>query len=199
MVAIEELPLYVVERVEDEARPGGARRRARSDLRARADAPSFVADERPVVDGAPWTVVVSRILPVPLDDLIEALASWRETADGRPTVALRHHRVWLVWVAGASERGCRVLAFVRRVAWSPGLKVELDVSPWSASRTELEARPRGRCQRRLARESVGTPGSHRSRRYYAVANTILDYVSAELLVRAQRHRLTPESAAPATP
>jgi hypothetical protein len=145
---------------------------------------SFAATSGLLIESMPASVVVSRVLPVPLDDSIDALAAWRTAAAGRPLFGLGRHHLWLSQAPATNDHSSRVRAFIRRAAWAPGLPVELELSSWSDSRTEIDLRPSGRRERRLARhpDDTGDTG-HRSRRYYALANAVLDYVAAELLGR----------------
>jgi hypothetical protein len=172
---VHELPLYVLE-VEAPARSIGLHAHAASWIEAierlLGPSPPWPTDRDPLgADRRGPTLVLSRVLPLPTDTSVAALSRWQSELDGPTPAPVADRRLRLGPLGTtSSETGCRTRARLRRRTWRASVPLELELLPWSKTRTELELRPSGRCRR----------VDH----YFALANRVIDEVAAQIVCHA---------------
>jgi hypothetical protein len=129
--AVEELPLYLGEPKIKPTRASPAASRA-------------WAVATPTVGGAGRgsMLVMTRIVPLPPSIAVDALLAWWRARDGA-LVQFRHHRFELALPALRPETfdQCQMRVQLHRPGHVRGMALEVELSPWSQTLTEMDLRP----------------------------------------------------------
>src|SRR5215218_1603495 len=161
--AVEELPLYLVEPKVSPSRASPA-------------ASTAWAVALPSVGGAGRgsMLVMTRIVPLPPSIAVDALLVWWRNRDGAP-VPYRHSRFDLAVPALRPDAFdlCQMRVQLHRPGHVRGMALEVELSPWSQSLTELDLRPM------KWRTSL-------SEAYYAAGHAFLDVLERSMLGQAAR-------------
>jgi hypothetical protein len=129
--AVEELPLYMAEPKVRRARPSPV-----------ASAGSAVAIPSMGAAGRGSMLVMTRIVPLPPSIAVDALLAWCRVRDGAP-VLYRRSRFALGAPALRPETfdQCQMGVYLHRPGHVREMALEVELSPWSQSLTEMDLRP----------------------------------------------------------
>ena len=157
-VALEDLPLYTPEPV----------------ARARRPPPATWAIVPGSRTGGSTTLVMTRVVPLAPSVAVDALTGWFRDRHGCPiTYGHSHFELAEPSVNPNSCDECRMhVAHHRILAWRPTL-LEIELTPWSRSLTELDLRPK--------RWKVSPNES-----YFAAGHALLDLLERALARQAAR-------------
>jgi len=172
-----------------------------ADLAQRADAVELAVEDLPIYMGEPpvrsrptpaaaWSVIVpssgarggrgstplvmTRIVPLVPSVAVDALMGWFRARNGSP-ITFRHSYFGLSEpaVRHGSLEECRMnVQHHRSLAWRPTV-LEIEISPWSSSLTELDLRP--------LRWKVSP-----SEAYFAAGHALLDMLERAMAAHAAR-------------
>lgn len=159
-VAFEDLPLYM----------GEPKVRASRDSPASSTAWAVLPNMGGAGRGS--TLVMTRIVPLAPSVAVDALLSWWQGRDGAPIVFRRSHFALAVpALRPESFEECQMPVRLHRPCRLRDTQLEVELSPWSATLTELDLRP---LRWKLAP----------SESYYAAGHALLD-----LLQRGMMHQV----------
>jgi hypothetical protein len=161
--AVEELPLYMAE---------PKAKRARSRLVASAG--SAVALPSMAGAGRGSMLVMTRIVPLPPSIAVDALLAWWRNRDGAQ-VLYRHSRFALATPALRPDAfdQCLMRVQLHRPGHVRDMALEVELTPWSHSLTELDLRPL------KWRTTL-------SEAYYAAGHAFLDVLERSMVAHAAR-------------
>ncbi len=170
-VAVDDLPLYLVEPKVRPSRSGPA-----SSMAWAAMMPSVGG----AVRGS--TMVMTRIVPLVPSAAVDALLSWWQRHDGTAVVYGRcYFEMTLPSLQPESCDQCQMHVRLHRQYHWRGTPLEVELSPWSSSQTEVDLRP--------LRWRVAPSDS-----YYAAGHAFLDVLERALVRQvASRPALKPRT------
>src|SRR6478609_1759621 len=159
--AVEELPLYLGEPKVKPSRANPA-----SSMAWAVAAPSVGAAGRGSM------LVMTRIVPLPPSIAVDALMAWCRIRDGAP-VLYRRSRFALAAPALRSETfdQCQMGVLLHRPGHVREMALEVELSPWSQSLTEMDLRP-------MKWRTTLSEG------YYAAGHAFLDVIERSMLGHA---------------